>query len=915
MNELTKNRIIQLSCATLALVLVMWAGTVVAHAGAVFDAVRENALAPNDGPEGRPLPLAGSWSTGWYPYWRIYMYDDWSVLNSRTFWTPDYMVDLIEAGHHVLPIFTVGIDSDGTNIVRTLMLSEVYNLYATNAVAKLRTHGVPLALESSNFAQPLVANTKYSALPTNENPRVLYAATGLLTNTISVFPPDPGVWTTLGHDWADEYIPQRLMELYPDAPQILHLDNNENPIPRWPQVEEDQRYLDLYGAGQTDDVKRQKYAQGLTNCFGRLFAGMRDEYVGTAWEGRNRFVGYGNAGVWECYGRWWGWPAYSRHYWDTNSALHVTYAHQVWDGCSLSYYLSTSGGGNTDFCAMSMQVAANNAVFLRQKQLQDNPGFWYEMSVWRGGTPHREWLAREPGLAGQVYDANRYKGLVQFGMWLLTPRVVRDFPDNWHIPMEDYGPEYFDAVVDAVDVVHNDPVLERFWRQSELVTNSALAHPYSENLLADWAAEPRWYILNCDLNPTSWPVNLTERLGTELKVFALARVRGEAPNREWLVYAHSPVVDREGVTLTIPGGRDIVVNVPREGTFVHVMETSNNPPMAWPDTASTDRDQSVAVPVLANDRDMDGDSLVLASAWGASHGTVAKTGGTNVTYRPGYGVSGEDVFSYTVSDGVGGLATGQVTVTVRNNPENGLAPEADAYVRSGQYATNNYGGHGTLFARYESAPGDNQQECYLKFALPAMAPDAVESAKVRLHTGARANGTISNAVQFVADDGWGELTLTYSNRPSGGAPGGAWLVPAAGGDAYGDVTDLVKQELAGDGRLSLRVYAPEDAANTAWVSYGSREQTNAAWRPALVIALTNSLPRPGIREFWPMSAGLGLLFDSLTGWVYEVQYKDDLMGTNDWLVLTNGVPGTGHVVEFEDPAGEPRRFYRLKAGT
>ena len=44
-------------------------------------------------------------------------------------------------------------------------------------------------------------------------------------------------------------------------------------------------------------------------------------------------------------------------------------------------------------------------------------------------------------------------------------------------------------------------------------------------------------------------------------VFALALVTGEAPEREWLLYAHAPVASRTDVTIVIPGLGEVLVDV------------------------------------------------------------------------------------------------------------------------------------------------------------------------------------------------------------------------------------------------------------------------------------------------------------------------------------------------------------------
>ncbi|NMO16819.1 tandem-95 repeat protein [Pyxidicoccus fallax] len=90
-------------------------------------------------------------------------------------------------------------------------------------------------------------------------------------------------------------------------------------------------------------------------------------------------------------------------------------------------------------------------------------------------------------------------------------------------------------------------------------------------------------------------------------------------------------------------------------------------PVAVADTASTDEDTLLSIPVatlLANDTDADGVPLVVASVGAATHGTVALANGT-VTFRPEANFFGTATFEYTVSDGTSTRAA-TVTVTVNS---------------------------------------------------------------------------------------------------------------------------------------------------------------------------------------------------------------------------------------------------------
>ena len=58
--------------------------------------------------------------------------------------------------------------------------------------------------------------------------------------------------------------------------------------------------------------------------------------------------------------------------------------------------------------------------------------------------------------------------------------------------------------------------------------------------------------------------------------------------------------------------------------------------------------------------------------------------------------------------------------------------------------------------------------------------------------------------------------------------------------------------------------------------------------------------------------GAGVEFDSVLGRLYGVEYKGDLLDTNAWAELTNGIEGMGNVLEVMDPGTAEKRYYRLK---
>ncbi len=72
----------------------------------------------------------------------------------------------------------------------------------------------------------------------------------------------------------------------------------------------------------------------------------------------------------------------------------------------------------------------------------------------------------------------------------------------------------------------------------------------------------------------------------------------------------------------------------------------------------------MTIPVLGNDTDVDGDTLVLTGATDPAHGSVAAFADGTVVYTPDPDFHGTDSFNYTISDGNGGTDTATVTITV-----------------------------------------------------------------------------------------------------------------------------------------------------------------------------------------------------------------------------------------------------------
>ena len=89
----------------------------------------------------------------------------------------------------------------------------------------------------------------------------------------------------------------------------------------------------------------------------------------------------------------------------------------------------------------------------------------------------------------------------------------------------------------------------------------------------------------------------------------------------------------------------------------------NNPPIANADNASTTTGGSVAINVLVNDSDPDGDPLNVISVTSPPFGSATINPDNSITYSNIMNL-GTDTFTYTISDGRGGTASATVTVTI-----------------------------------------------------------------------------------------------------------------------------------------------------------------------------------------------------------------------------------------------------------
>ena len=95
----------------------------------------------------------------------------------------------------------------------------------------------------------------------------------------------------------------------------------------------------------------------------------------------------------------------------------------------------------------------------------------------------------------------------------------------------------------------------------------------------------------------------------------------------------------------------------------------NDAPVAANDSASTAAGTPVTISVLANDSDVEGSALSVASNSSPAHGTATVNANGTITYTPSAGYSGTDTFGYTAKDVLGAVSNvATVTLTIAAAP-------------------------------------------------------------------------------------------------------------------------------------------------------------------------------------------------------------------------------------------------------
>jgi len=146
----------------------------------------------------------------------------------------------------------------------------------------------------------------------------------------------------------------------------------------------------------------------------------------------------------------------------------------------------------------------------------------------------------------------------------------------------------------------------------------------------------------------------------------------ETKDSEWVTTSVSGTAtrqsDNEVVTIGFTGDTnswgDPVLTFEIGGvTTVDTSTVVNSNPVAVDQTLAIDENVISVKDVLQGSSDSDSDSVSVKSVGAASNGTASLLNG-EVMYTPDYNYSGTDSFTYTVTDGKGGIDTKTVNVTI-----------------------------------------------------------------------------------------------------------------------------------------------------------------------------------------------------------------------------------------------------------
>jgi hypothetical protein len=168
-----------------------------------------------------------------------------------------------------------------------------------------------------------------------------------------------------------------------------------------------------------------------------------------------------------------------------------------------------------------------------------------------------------------------------------------------------------------------------------------------------------------------------------------------------------------------------------------------------------------------------------------------------------------------------------------------LSPAADATIRGGAYAGNNFGTANTLSVKNDSS-ADNTRQAYLRWDLTGLT-QTVYQARLSLTPVGVGTNAIEHGVAVATSNGWSETAITWNNQPGGGERFANWIA-ATNAPVSINVTPQVLDALANDKQLSLQLFSVRNVGAAGSVDYASREYSDPGSRPQLILSLLGAPP-------------------------------------------------------------------------
>ena len=463
------------------------------------------------------LPLLSHWNVG------IPEFTD--AMN------PMYMIGRIEQGEHILVSWKLD----------PYYANTIGNSYYEESIKKAAELQLPLVFIVPAPESALTQDSYYKNLPKGDNPNVVDENNNTL-DKLSPFGPDER-WNEVGNQWSTTTLMTQLQEWYPNPPLVIFVSEDEAAKLSWNEVSISSRYLEYYDVGNTDDNFTRVLVGGKwIEKYRQMQNGFKEGFTEPAWKNNVKFISYNKLS--DNFGKSSDW---------IDSATVTNQYVNLWplttDGTTIDFDLT---GTKTDTIVNSPHVLANNLPFMLKEAKNKNPNFAYQLNIDDNS---------------KIADTARYRGLTQFALWFLRPNIIRQ--KSSATTRAELEP-MFQELADSVKLIHYNPEIAEFWKNGELVSNGDSY--LNNNIPEQYQDDPRWFLLDADVNPARPWLD-----STNIKVWSFALVKGEAPNREWLLYVQSPEGDISNVSISIFNGENILINSSKDGSFYSLSE--NNTPL------------------------------------------------------------------------------------------------------------------------------------------------------------------------------------------------------------------------------------------------------------------------------------------------------------------------------------------------